>query len=278
MSRKPEQRYGPIGTCIYCGAKGSVGELTDEHIVPYSLLGNWILPKSSCKRCAAETSSFERFCARNLYGSFRMREGLRTRRPQKRPSEVNVTAGSSANAHHTTIPEKGGIAQFPIIRLPPPGALRLPPIEEATWAGTELEIKSDPPREPDLWNRLPRGDLSFSPVTIHVPTFARLCAKIGHGFAVAEFGLTGFQHWLPPYILSVNSKLPYVVGGSHEAQRFDNVATVLSWSVHEAQSFNLLVINVHLFPAMGQPPISVVAGTISPAQYDQIRSRRDRRP
>ena len=275
VSRKPEWRYDPVGSCIYCGSDGAPDGLTDEHIVPYSLEGIWILPKSSCKRCAGITSSVEMFCARDFYGSFRLREQLRTRRPSKRPAQVEVMAGPYSNRRLLTVPEKGAIAQFPIIRLKPPGALRNPPVETDTWEGVELEIKADAPREPSHWRNLPSGSLSFAPVTFHVPTFARLCAKIGHSFAIAEFGSAGFDHWLPPYILGINPKLPYVVGSSHEAQRSDNVATALNWSVYETPSFNLLVINVHLFPHMGQPPVSVVAGSISPAQYTKVQSRLD---
>jgi hypothetical protein len=178
-----------------------------------------------------------------------------------------------AENYHTTLPERGGIAQFPIIHLAPPGALRIPPAMKADWKGVRFEIKSDPPREPDLWLSLPRGDLSFAPVKFDVLKFAQLCAKIGHGFAVANFGLAGFDHWLPPYILGTNSGLSYVVGSSHEAQRTDSVAAALNWSVHGAQPSSLLVISIHLFPAMGQPPISVVAGTVSEAQLDQILTR-----
>jgi 5-methylcytosine-specific restriction endonuclease McrA len=40
------QRFKRIGVCIYC--RDAASDLSDEHIVPYALNGNWILPKASC--------------------------------------------------------------------------------------------------------------------------------------------------------------------------------------------------------------------------------------
>jgi hypothetical protein len=185
---------------------------------------------------------------------------------------VSVRVGALLTSYDATISERGAIAQFPIIHLTPPGALRRPPRENVGWKGVRLQIKSYPPSEPDLWKAFPKGTLSFAPVTFNVSKFAQMCAKIGHSFAVANFGVAGFDYWLPPYILGKNANLPLVVGSSHEAQRSDKTSAVLSWSVHGAQPPRLLVISIHLFPAMGQPPVSVVAGTISAIQYDRILS------
>lgn len=44
-----KRTYPPVGRCIYCGTKE--GDLTDEHIVPFALGGNMILPKASCIPC-----------------------------------------------------------------------------------------------------------------------------------------------------------------------------------------------------------------------------------
>ncbi len=39
-------RTDPIGRCIYCGGRKG---LLDEHIIPYGLGGNLVLPEASCK-------------------------------------------------------------------------------------------------------------------------------------------------------------------------------------------------------------------------------------
>lgn len=44
-----KSRFLPVGYCIYCG---STDELGDEHIVPYGLSGDAVIPKGSCAVCA----------------------------------------------------------------------------------------------------------------------------------------------------------------------------------------------------------------------------------
>ena len=51
-----KRQYQAVNECIYCGSKSN---LTDEHIIPYSLKGWVVLPKSSCTDCARITSMIE---------------------------------------------------------------------------------------------------------------------------------------------------------------------------------------------------------------------------
>src|SRR3712207_8495388 len=52
MSRPP---YPPVGRCIYCDAEryapDSARGLAEEHIIPYGLNGDLVLPEASCRRC-----------------------------------------------------------------------------------------------------------------------------------------------------------------------------------------------------------------------------------
>jgi hypothetical protein len=57
-------------SCIYCGTQADqteAKELSDEHIIPYALGGNLVLPKASCDRCAKETHAFEGHLAGKTY-------------------------------------------------------------------------------------------------------------------------------------------------------------------------------------------------------------------
>ena len=68
--------YPPVGRCIYCGA---TDELTDEHIIPFSLGGVLILDKASCngtKGCNKKTHKFEGVVARQIFGKFRAKHKL----------------------------------------------------------------------------------------------------------------------------------------------------------------------------------------------------------
>lgn len=80
--------YPKVDRCIYCGVDNF--ELTDEHIIPLGLGGNWILPKSSCRECATITGRVEQFCLRQMLGNIRLRLNFPTRRRKDRPNELPV--------------------------------------------------------------------------------------------------------------------------------------------------------------------------------------------
>src|SRR5262245_41766279 len=96
MSIPPRQStrqvFPPVNRCIYCGASNIV--LTDEHIIPFSLGGIMELPKSSCKPCAKVAHEFEYTCARQIFGKFRIRHNLKTRRKKERPTHLTAAAVS----------------------------------------------------------------------------------------------------------------------------------------------------------------------------------------
>ncbi len=71
------RRTKHIGYCIYCLKTNC--ELSDEHVVPFSLGGDVLLPKASCSKCATITSQFELQVARKILGSYRTRTGAPTR-------------------------------------------------------------------------------------------------------------------------------------------------------------------------------------------------------
>ena len=78
--------HGPIGHCIYCGTTDP--DLSREHVVPLSLGGNHVLLKASCNQCARTINQFETFCAHTLFGPYRVRGDLPTRRPKERPLQL----------------------------------------------------------------------------------------------------------------------------------------------------------------------------------------------
>src|SRR3546814_3930149 len=81
----PPITYPPVGQCIYCGStKEPLGK---EHIIPYGLGGNLVLPKASCKGCEAITGGFEQVCLRTMFGPARLRLNMPTRRRKERPKK-----------------------------------------------------------------------------------------------------------------------------------------------------------------------------------------------
>lgn len=77
--------YPPVGRCIYCGSKEA---LTDEHIIAYSLGGDVILPKASCRPCAAITANLEGVIGRPIFGPMRSYYEIQKR---KRAEEYTVS-------------------------------------------------------------------------------------------------------------------------------------------------------------------------------------------
>jgi hypothetical protein len=207
--------YPPVGACIYC--RTTEGQLTKEQIIPLGLGGNWILPRASCKRCAAITSDVEQFCLRPMLGPFRIRLVLPTRRPKKRPSELPIEfIQPGGQRKRRSVP----VEEFPAtclgFRWPAPGLIRLQPPSEnfegelvARFINEELRKHATPDGQ-----KVKLG-------SINMLLFARMLAKIGHSYAVADLGLSMFRPLLPDFILGKSSAAPWLVGGDASSQAPD---------------------------------------------------------
>lgn len=261
-------RYEQVGYCIYCGCTATAAQLTDEHIIPFSLNGEMILPKSSCSNCSTATSKIERHIAHDLYRTFRPRANLKSRRRKNRPNYVVASGRSSIHI----IPESGGIAAFPIITLPPPGLIRNPPDMLATFDGSKCSFKIIPPVDKSHIERLSWDDPGFQTSVINVNNFAALCAKIGHSYAVAEFR-ERFTPLLGGEIVNPSKKIPVYVGGSPRILTDLNVNCALAWHAYKLKFGFFLSVDVSLFPATGQSPVTVIVGRLSPDQFEDLKQR-----
>jgi HNH endonuclease len=70
--------FPAVGRCIYCG---STDLLSEEHIIPYSLSGHYVLPEASCDKCAKTINRFEQFSTRTTY--FPLAAALEIKKPTK---------------------------------------------------------------------------------------------------------------------------------------------------------------------------------------------------
>lgn len=204
-------QYEPVGVCVYCGSDGGLEGLRDEHVVPYSLGGQSILPQSSCRDCERITSAFEGRCARTMYGSLRMREGIQTRRPKDRPKYLPAVAQRNGVDETVLLPEAGVIAMLPLVHFPTAGIFRNPPEKSPSWEGMTLEVRTDAPRDTASWETSSAENFSFVQ-TFDVDSLARMLAKIAHCNAVGYLGFDSFEHWIPPLILGQDPNIPYLVG------------------------------------------------------------------
>ena len=131
---QPRHKYDPIDRCIYCGEHSL--QLGDEHIVPFSLGGQLVLPKASCRKCEKVTGHLETRVGRTLTGNFRMLTDVPTRRPKERPETINVSVfGETEEVSVKAIPLK----DYPqILALP-----LLPP--------AKIFLGDTPQPQPQIW-------------------------------------------------------------------------------------------------------------------------------
>lgn len=213
-------RLSPVGFCIYCG---STSNLSDEHVVPFGLGGNAILPKASCRRCSDITSAFEGKVLRGFMLEARTAGGFPTRRPKERLPTLPLG-----------VKRGDGFESIALPSLESPGFLHLPRLQAAAFltghapangisiCGSETFVFGKPPDKV-------ASDLGVkaiqTTVNMDVPAFVRMLAKIGYSFAVAAQG---------PYPLKEVPVLPLILGSVLDASTW--VGSAESNLTVEAQS------------------------------------------
>jgi hypothetical protein len=255
-------KYSPVGACIYCGS--TEGKLGEEHIIPFSLNGALVLPLASCKKCEKETHTYEFTVARRIFGHFRIRYGVQTRRKKKRPKFIEIG----------TIDELGrrGSAQIPYAECPV--TLILYKFEECEYLKGNSEHQSkfnwvpitifskaelDKLIEEYGWDRT----VQFKTVPNE---FARMIGKIAYSFMVAELGLSGFtpHKQLIDVILNRSDNISYLIGGDWDIPPADPSGHHhLQWIADVKEGYADVIVELRLFPAFETPVYRVVVGKIS---------------
>lgn len=203
--------FSPVGFCIYCGANDDLGE---EHIIPFGLGGNLILPDPSCSQCSDITGAQVEGAILNAYwgthGIPRLRLNLPTRKPKKRPKKRILTITDRTGQSRTVAVAAGEIPLAFIgmtTALPEPGVLWTAPTTDefhgAIWIKyNDLELcKFAGPGESV------QGIGKFNPFT-----YGRMICKIAHALAFAEHGVS-FIPLLPEIILGKSAHLDHYLSG-----------------------------------------------------------------
>jgi hypothetical protein len=220
MKVSPDIRLPASDRCIYCRRDVTECELTEEHIIPFSLGGNLILPFGSCKDCAGETHAIEGHCSGQMFRALRVHHEVPTRRPKKRPKHLTVLDGKtphSAPVRQVPVTDAPGVVCFP--QFESPGFLRRNPakagisIEGYNWYGTTADAAQ---RQQSLEDSGFAGALAYT--EFNSTTFARVLAKIAHAFVAASVGLDGFIPLLVPVILGKDPNISSYVGNAPDKQ------------------------------------------------------------
>lgn len=210
-----KRRSSGVGQCIYCGSQS---DLTDEHVLPYALGGCLILPKSSCKSCAAITGKLEQKLLRGHWWPYRKKLGLQTRNPDasKELKRVTITKtdGTVINAQ---MPLESFVAAM-VFKLDPPAILLGNEVDGEPCA-KDAFFKQLGPMPTDAivdgkrYVLAPRDKVEF-PVNFHSGDLTRFLAKVAHGYAISKEGLNSFgEFYLPEFILGRTDGIQTYVGG-----------------------------------------------------------------
>ena len=259
----------PVGICIYCGATPALDALTDEHIFPYGLQGNLVLPKASCEDCARVINrDIEQPLLRKMLGPFRVNAGIQSRTKAKdRQKEFDVPIRSAdGNVRTMKLPA----ADTPIVvfglQLPLAGILA-GRVDGPVAPPFLLVMKS--PNMPQAAAAAELGKQEALQVAqLDYDAFMRFLAKVAHGFAAAQFGLDGFVHRLPSIILGrdVEGKPPrvppnHLIGHDpHPKEESVGTITLVGWDAKRPDGAPLLGVSVDIFPPFDLPRYLVVVG------------------
>ncbi|ACY49020.1 hypothetical protein [Rhodothermus marinus] len=174
--------YGPIGYCIYCGAKN---DLSDEHILPFGLSGTAKLLKSTCNKCAKITGMIEQDVLRGPLWAVRILLNLKSRTKHKEAPEkypLSIIRKNKKEIVYLPLKEYPVLLHFPIFS--PPGFLQ----PENYSGGIHLEgviTISFGPSIDEVMRKLKTSKIEIE--QSHKPiSFARMIAKIAYAMAAAE--------------------------------------------------------------------------------------------
>ncbi len=175
----------PVGECIYCGCKAG---LSEEHVVPFGLGGDYVLPLASCVNCAAKTSREELKVMRGFMGDARLVAKLPTRRKKLRATVKSHEFYDQEMTRKMVllgIPESIAFLHLPTLAegsymssQPPSKGAKLIGLETVKFGGDMVACM-----------QANQATQFQEQVKIDVHAFTRMLAKIAYGYAVGELGL-----------------------------------------------------------------------------------------
>lgn len=251
--------YAPVGRCIYCG---STDALEKEHILPFGLSGTAILLKASCRSCASITGATEQTLLRGSFWPVRIFRNLKSRKKHKdAPSTFPVTIVRDGREEiaHLPVDELPILLHFPLFS--PPAYIS----KSGLKAGIDLaglatvKFGKDPG---ETAQSLGSSILRFNDQQ-HPVDFARVIAKIGYAFAVAE-GATADLDGDPlvvPAIIDRPNEIGQWVGTLTDPPRA-HPGLLHRLVIHHERNLGLLIAEVQLFADSETPSYGVVIGKL----------------
>lgn len=253
---KSGKSYKPVEKCIYCGSTENLG---NEHIIPYGLNGQWILPKASCKECAKITAEFEKEVLRGHFFEARISLGLKTRNKEHRPSLLPLIVRKDGKEEVLSLPPNEHFSPIFFLEYPLPAYIDGRSYEK----GVEVRALSCIIlREPDEVIKINgKREVKFSLNISNVDFFPRLLAKIAYGLIVAQFGLDSLEESFLPKIITGEDKqiCKYVGTFDDKIMRSENTLHNFMIIISEKRE---IMVRIKLFSFADTPEYLVVVGIL----------------
>jgi hypothetical protein len=240
-------KYPRVGKCIYCG---STEDLSDEHIIPEGLHGDWVLPDASCEPCRIETGKFEQRVLRGPLWPPRVELGLKTKRPKQRPKAFPLTVARKGIRTRENIPVGKNLPSVLLPVFGKPGFLDpATPIDSLAVSGMYVGHID---RTPDHVKETLGADGVWLETAYPVVDFARMVAKIGYAYAVAQVGI---QNVINPLVVSGilgrGTDLGQWIGSAPEALPGPDATALHAARLHRKGDF--LAVTLQLFTLQPTP-------------------------
>jgi hypothetical protein len=247
---RPDQTIATSDACIYCGSQE---DLSREHVIPYGLEGEFVIGRASCPACSDTTQEFERIVLRDALQHPRLALGIRSRHRRPPPTTLPLLTGDANDGKTIEVALRDHPTFIMLPRFLPPATLRgasTPDLEVTTpWftlvGGSTLQ-------EAALRAGLTKAGVRLE---VDVYAFARLLAKIAHGF-VAAADLGPIETSLPNSILEAGESVGWWVGGAPD----ETIGTEGLHGVRILVVDGIVNVRIRLFAQLGGPEYLVIAG------------------
>jgi hypothetical protein len=288
----PRRRYPSSGACIYCGNIFLRHQLTEEHIIPLALSGDWTIDAAACSSC--QKRSNETYEGEALQSDLirvpRAILELKRRRAKKKGPLPLPPIFPYGTAGLTSV-EGLERRHFDLTEFPPVFAMLV--IEPAGILGAAYRPGSRPERNKlRIWIRFiekgkPTGSIVSDETTyqhfdvrqpsmisldytlangqrgslrqaLNVNAFGLMLAKIAYCFGVAELSRDGFHGTEIRQLLDGDrDDIFNFVGGSLNGEKL--TSRHLHYLAFRERN-NMLTVIVHLFSSYETPAYEVVIG------------------
>ncbi|MFZ2652235.1 MAG: hypothetical protein WA210_19230 [Burkholderiaceae bacterium] len=253
-------QFKPVGRCIYCGSQD---DLTKEHIVPFALNGNAVLPQSSCKPCATVTGKFELQVLRGPLRAVRIYRRLQSRRGHlSAPAQYPLTIVREGVQERVQVP----LDQYPVLLHFPTFAVprALTGTSGAGIAMSGITTVSFGKNPQEVMRNLGAERIVIDTHDDHPTAFARMLAKIAYAFAVGlgHDALLETPAAIVPSILGHRDDIGDWVG-THTGPIRKYSGALHRIGIREDLHKGLLIADVHLFADSETPSYGVVLGRLA---------------